>query len=590
MKNRFLLCLFSLATTAIFVGVLTSPTALKAQSKGAITVTSPPAHPIPGTAPSGPPPTSLPHGAGQITTPAPGDSWNCSPSVEKYSEDKWQYAKFSLCIKFENWEINTEVVASEIQYYWGAAWYYGTKARLYAVHKTYLDGDMVIENDLRQDTTSGHMVAAIKNYEVFKPGNYTVSNGKVELRGIWYDNSPIFLDLPTVELEVRPSDIYRAALGQIEDAIAANPKDVTVYLFGDKNRVPWKISEGAFNTLYQDARLIVIPDAFHLNKANPRLVSHLLPDTHLDNNTVPITDPAWDENKADERCENNPFAWTDNSAEKPTKQASELRTPAQAWLALGKPAIALNANYFDVRAQKAGTLDDWKNTKCSAPLGMYFDNHTNWETKNKQITDSKYYAGPKEFINNKGDQTAPLQTFFIAEGSATNLDHNDFTIVEEMSSAEAFAEHIVNNFDIIPFSAFSGTQLLPELSVPEPSPDSGPSKTTRIAIGFSPTKNRFYILEGGTYRNGIDRDDLRNILFAVGADKAMELDGGGSAAFVVDKSKVKWAGAWANRPDLQEGSCAAASNDQAYCTPITQPDGAPRPVPGWLALDLVSQQ
>jgi len=80
--------------------------------------------------------------------------------------------------------------------------------------------------------------------------------------------------------------------------------------------------------MVQDARLIIIPGASHAESSNPLLVPALLPDTH--------TGP-------DKRCEDNNDAWTDSHK---VKQASELRTPAEAWLAMGKPTIMLNANYF----------------------------------------------------------------------------------------------------------------------------------------------------------------------------------------------------------------------------------------------------
>jgi len=110
-------------------------------------------------------------------------------------------------------------------------------------------------------------------------------------------------------------------------------------------------------------------------------------------------------------------------------------------------------------------------------------------------------------------------------------------------------------------TAVSGTQLLPKLNIEGPGPDAGPKPTTRIAIGYNKSKDNLYILEGGTYKGGFTRDDLRNVMNALGAtDEALELDGGGSAAFVVDNNKVRWTGA-----DPSPSACPDLGN--AYCTP-----------------------
>jgi len=70
-----------------------------------------------------------------------------------------------------------------------------------------------------------------------------------------------------------------------------------------------------------------------------------------------------------------------------------------------------NANYFDVRKQGQGTLDDWKTNNCSTPLGMYFDNLSRRQYSEQDDIWFRLVRWTHHFINNKGDQTAPLQTF-----------------------------------------------------------------------------------------------------------------------------------------------------------------------------------
>ena len=96
------------------------------------------------------------------------------------------------------------------------------------------------------------------------------------------------------------------------------------------------------------------------------------------------------------RCERDPRARTGEGL----WQASEIYTPLQAWQVLGRPTIAINANFFDVRGQKGGS---WKSTGCSSPLGAYVDNTRGQGRANAAVTGTIAYAGKQGLSG--GDET-----------------------------------------------------------------------------------------------------------------------------------------------------------------------------------------
>ena len=67
---------------------------------------------------------------------------------------------------------------------------------------------------------------------------------------------------------------------------------------------------------------------------------------------------------------------------------------------LGRPTIAINANFFDVRGQKGGS---WKSTGCSSPLGAYVDNTRGQGRANAAVTGTIAYAGKQGLSG--GDET-----------------------------------------------------------------------------------------------------------------------------------------------------------------------------------------
>jgi hypothetical protein len=294
-----------------------------------------------------------------------------------------------------------------------------------------------------------------------------------------------------------------------------------------------------------------------------QIVAYLLGDTHKG--------PA-------KRCEDNSDAVTGGN----TKQEAELATPVQAWGRMGGPDVAINANYFDVRPQRNGQT--WQSTQCSVPLGVYYNNDVDGPTDGTHNSPNKYLAGPGYFLG-PNDKPVAVDTFFWIYRGKHDSGQNKFSMIlsptPDASAAMAEAKRLEAAGDI--FAAFSGTGLIPPnkdtIGNPHGGPDSGASPTTRIGIGYNSSRDMLFIFEGGRYREGIDREQLAGIFRALGAEPAMEVDGGGSAVMVIKNGWAKWGGG-AKGAEPQT-SC---SNSGAWCSLPTQPDGKARPTPSWLGL------
>jgi len=70
----------------------------------------------------------------------------CGPWHEEWSYGRYQFAEVSLCTKEESGKIAFKIAAKEIQYYWGAAWYYAKKASLQGTVTLAIDGQGGIKN------------------------------------------------------------------------------------------------------------------------------------------------------------------------------------------------------------------------------------------------------------------------------------------------------------------------------------------------------------------------------------------------------------------------------------------------------------
>lgn len=351
------------------------------------------------------------------------------------------------------------------------------------------------------------------------------------------------------------ADQYVDTLNSIKQTVSNG--NLVVYQFDTNNPIPSAPQNEQGKLLKQPGWLLVLNNAS--NSRNEMNLSYaLLPDSHKG---------------PEKRCEDDPKAIAADG----TRETSELYTPVEAWGVLSKPSVVFNANYFDVRPQGAGTK--WQSNKCSVPLGIYFDNHPVSATSNEAITGDKYFAGPKQYLDGNG-KSSIVDAFFVADGS-TNPGRTDvtYTLVAGDKSATAIFENANNLIKTgQQFVAFSGTALIPFYTrddVTANQPDAGTSSTTRIGIAYLKGTDQLMIFEGGSYRNGITRAELAGIFNAFGAQSAMELDGGGSAAVAVAKGAAKWAGASTSEP---AGACPG---NGVICSDITQSSGEPRPVPSW---------
>lgn len=323
--------------------------------------------------------------------------------------------------------------------------------------------------------------------------------------------------------------------------------------FGANYEVPMTIAAtaaGAY-TSANPGNLLIIP--FVNNNGSQYIAPHLLGDTHQGDAS---------------RCENNGNAKTADG----TLLEAEMYTPDQAWEKLERPLVALNANYFDTREQLNNTT--WRDSLCSTPLGIYFDNVQNGPTDGTHNQPDAFYPGARYYIGDDGSKIALDALFWIA-----NRNSGLSVLYSKSPDDNAFEEHALELLQLgNQFVAVSGTGL-PELKPrPDATPDKGGKATTRIGVAQSHDESVVYIFQGGNYDDGVTREELYYIFYGLGIPNALELDGGGSAALALDSNSFTLKGA--SRPN---SSCNTAG---LWCSKITQPDGQQRPVPGWLGLSV----
>jgi hypothetical protein len=182
-------------------------------------------------------------------------------------------------------------------------------------------------------------------------GTYTIKILQGSLQGRYYTDPawdvPLSTSMQTTEANGPPG---QDSLNEIWSALR-EPGAPLAYQFGENFQIPAKYGpDSSVCSLNQPGTLLVVQHFSSLTvSATGQLKPYLLGDTH--------TGPA-------KRCEMNPRAVTADG----TKEIAEIFTPVEAWGRLGGPDFAINANYFDVRAQKDTT---WLQTLCSVPLGMY---------------------------------------------------------------------------------------------------------------------------------------------------------------------------------------------------------------------------
>lgn len=329
--------------------------------------------------------------------------------------------------------------------------------------------------------------------------------------------------------------VARAADGRdlLASAIDATKGTYLVYNFGAGHPAPMLNASGNWYEMNNGGHLMIIKNA------SSRLAPHLLVDTHQG---------------VQARCEHKPGARTHDGL----WQASELYTPLNAWQRMGQPTIAINANFFDVRPQLAGS---WRQTGCSSPLGAFVDNTNGQGRANQAVTGTAAYPG-KQGLSGGGEAWSALTTMIMPTGGApyvvwprTKQDYDAATpIVQDLLDRNQ------------KFVAVSGIGLLAPGNTGQLN-DGGPS-AARTALAYARQKDEMYVFEGGSYTP----DNMQDLFRGLGSQAAVLLDGGGSSAIVLRRDTGgMWAGAGSPR-----GSC---DTRQVLC------DSHERALPSWLAFN-----
>lgn len=324
-----------------------------------------------------------------------------------------------------------------------------------------------------------------------------------------------------------------AARDQLSHAIANTRGSYLVYNFGPGFAAPMRNAAGDWYEMLSGGRLAVLKGA--AGRISPRLLA----DTHQG---------------VQARCEHTPGARTGEGL----PQSAETFVPQQAWELLGRPTIAVNANFFDVRPQRGGS---WKVTGCSSPLGAYVDNTGELGRTNLAVTGTLAYAGKKALSGGDEVWTAIATMILPVHGAPYLIRPEDS---RDYDAAAPVIADLVDRGDR--FVAVSGLKLL------APGDDgqlNDPGKAAaRTAVGYSPAEDELYIFQGGRYTP----DQVQDLFRGLGAETALLLDGGGSSAIVLRRdSGGMWAGAGSPR-----GNCDTM---QVLC------EAGERALPAWLAFD-----
>lgn len=552
-----------------------------------------------------------------------------------------------------NRKLTIQISTTRSKYYWGFVWYseaeYEGGTIPVSVSSTRSGSNTTLTDSVVIGRFNPGYAKKIET-SLYLPssGDYTISVGSggndftkgTYLRGYWYQSNlrreriselnqtTIILRNLSWNINVPTQQTFSFnILNNIEQKLAGTtPK---AFYFA-QTAVPAKDNRDNMYDILNPGVMIVIPQAGMKNTGtskytNFRLLQDLGGDGVVENGTIPSNScetsvsvgsltPGWFTPK-DSR--NNLAA---------IRQFSEVYTPDIAWKKLGTPDIAINANYFDTRTQindrpidvsttVAIDFNKWQLTKCSSPLGIYYQNINGKavsEMGKRHISfyGNKNLAGSANYVLENG-QLVSLDTFFIYR-SANNNEfsltvndvYNSTNNITELKNVSARNNKSLARAQYLEtYNAFylgvSGTSLIPPTASAlsgVSQPDLGTSATTRIAIGYDSIKGRFLIFQGGNYGasyvnnqkkltgNGVTRAQLADIMRAMGATSAMELDGGGSAAVVIKdySPNLDWVG--------DRKPATSCPDTGAWCSPVTQPTGGARPIPSWMGISFETTQ
>jgi hypothetical protein len=319
----------------------------------------------------------------------------------------------------------------------------------------------------------------------------------------------------------------------LANAIATTQGSYLVYNFGGGHPAPMVNAAGDSYEMDNGGHLMIIKGA------SQRLAPRLLVDSHSGYQA---------------RCERDPRARTGEGL----WQASEIFTPLQAWQALGRPTIAINANFFDVRGQNGGS---WKSTGCSSPLGAYVDNTRGQGRANTAVTGTVAYAG-KQGLSGGNEHWKALSTMILPVGGAPYVVPPKSP--DDYDAATPVIQGLVDKG--ARFVAVAGIGLLAPGDSSQLN-DGGPS-AARTALAYSKGRDEMYVFQGGSYTP----DQIQDLFRGMGSDTAILLDGGGSSSIVLRRDTGgMWAGA-----GVPKGSC---DTREVLC------DSRERALPSWLAFN-----
>ena len=364
----------------------------------------------------------------------------------------------------------------------------------------------------------------------------------------------------------KPFADWVGSVKKIEDAITNNHDQPILYSFDSNHLIPVInysfVASGSNPDSAGSSSITTFPDAEVLNQPAVLLVIPAFKGFENFPSLLGDRNIAAD---GSNRCENNPSAKIADG----TLQTAELYTPAEAYSRLDKPDFIVNANYFDVRPQLNGQT--WKSTKCSVPLGIYYDNNREGPTggtHNSGEGDDKYFAGPRHYINEDGKIVSAVDTMIfhgVGASGTVRLITNDL----KSSQALDVIRTLISRWTV----GISGTSLFARTGS-DVAPDAGGKHTTRVAVGYDATRDRLYIFEGGSYADGVSREQVAGLFRSLHVRDALELDGGGSASLAVSTAYARSVGG-----ALPASSCQSLTG--VWCSPVMVSDG-PRPVPSWI--------
>lgn len=457
------------------------------------------------------------------------DGEKCSPEYEKYSEDRYQWAKYKLCVtlkynvKYRLYEFTFDIHLIDMQYFSGI-W-----------HKNIFPWDM--ENELTtkiNNNETEHFFFRCKGESHYATCSYTFTTDE---SGKYSFNINSFLqgmgwplpDNPHSQISIRNKFDYgeigqkwNDAFSKLKKAIDSANKNPVLYFFGRDNQLPM-LSEDKITqrTSWQAGSLLIIPLA---QKAEFSLIG--------DFNV-----------RASRRCEKDKDAFIPGPAEAKS-QKNEVFFPAPAWGFLNQPLVALSVAFIDIRKQDNGKT--WLDTGCANVFGTYIDSFKSppYSGTPTPSPDSPFPNYPAYITPDQEDKVLDAMILESSESSDNNYRTRAFVGVQENNDTTGEQAHLIyeslqrSETSKGRFSMASGIALFPLNQKSKATGRfSATTRTKRIAVIWS--NNILYILSLGINQSaGVTRKQLQDFLRALDVtnerdDVAIEFFDGPTANMVV---------------------------------------------------------